>query len=332
MKLTYAESGVDVDRDARAISALISSLEGDRPRSKLVAGHFAGLVEVEGMIIALCTDGVGTKLVLAQQFNKLDTVGIDCMAMNVNDLICVGARPVAFVDYLAMDVPDPAITSEIGIGLKRGADLAGVDIVGGETATLPELVKGFDLAGSAVGVAKKERLVTGEKISEGDVIIGLPSSGPHSNGYTLLRKALEDRFEEELEGRKVYEHLLEPTTIYVKNILRLLADVDVHGLINITGGGFRNLTRLNKGFRYLVDDPLPVQPIFDLVKEAGNIEEKEMYGTFNMGMGFAAFVAAKDAHAALDALDMEGARVVGSIGKGKGIVIPDRNIHLPPYI
>ncbi|MCK4901767.1 MAG: phosphoribosylformylglycinamidine cyclo-ligase, partial [Thermoplasmatales archaeon] len=224
-KMTYAESGVDISKEEKAIKGILSSIKTQRKGiGKPLGGHYAGMVDFGEYALVLCTDGVGSKVKIASQIKKWDTVGIDCIAMNVNDAICVGAEPIAFVDYLAIDDPKPEITKEIGKGLEKGAELSNISIIGGETASLPEVINGFDLAGTCLAYVKKDGIVTGEKISPGDVIIGISSSGIHSNGYTLARKILEHaalsyryKFPEKLyPGKTIGEVLLTPTQIYVK--------------------------------------------------------------------------------------------------------------------
>ena len=254
--------------------------------------------------IALSTDGVGTKLVLAGRLGRWDTVGIDCVAMNANDVICVGAEPIAMLDYLAVDRADPEIAGAIGTGLARGAELAGIEIVGGELAQLGELINGLDLAGACFGVVRLDSLVTGSAIEPGDAVIGLPSSGLHSNGYTLARSAL-DRIplDDERLGRPLGDVLLEPTEIYVKPVIELLrSEVDVRGLAHITSGGLGNLLRLEADVAWEIEDPLPVPPIFDLIQELGEVSDEEMGEVFNMGCGFCIAVAAGDDDAALEKL------------------------------
>ncbi len=192
--LTYAGSGVDIQKEDEAVDALAGMLSFARTGMGAPIGgigHFGGLVEFGEHALCLCTDGVGSKVEIANAIQKWDTVGIDCMAMNVNDALCVGAEPIAFVDYLAVEDPDPKQTQQIGAGLARAAEMANVSMIGGETASLPGIIKGFDLAGTCLAVAKRDDLVTGEAIQPGDVLIGLASSGIHSNGYTLARNAIE---------------------------------------------------------------------------------------------------------------------------------------------
>ncbi|UCF49637.1 MAG: phosphoribosylformylglycinamidine cyclo-ligase, partial [Thermoplasmatales archaeon] len=191
-KLTYAKSGVDIFKEEKAIKGILSNIKFQRKGiGKPLGGHYAGMIEFGEYALLLCTDGVGSKVKIASELGKWDTVGIDCIAMNVNDAICLGAEPVAFVDYLAIDDPKEEITKEIGKGLERGAELANISIIGGETATLPEIIKGFDLAGTCLAYVNKDEIITGEKIKPGDIILGLSSTGLHSNGYTLARKVIQ---------------------------------------------------------------------------------------------------------------------------------------------
>jgi phosphoribosylformylglycinamidine cyclo-ligase len=314
----YAAAGVSIassDAGVRALVDVLRTIEPGRPsRSLLGSGHYASVLRVsDDLAIAVCTDGVGSKLVVAEQTGRLSTVGIDCIAMNVNDLICVGAEPIAMLDYLAVEQPDPVALAQIAEGLKVGAEAAGIEIPGGELAVLPELIRGhpsphgFDLCGAAFGTVAPDALVTGATVAPGDAVIGLPSSGLHSNGYTLARHALLeqgalalDDAPAELGGASVADALLEPTVIYVRAILELLASpVDVHGLAHITGGGLDNLLRLNDAVGFRIDAPLAVPAIFGLIARCGGVEEAEMWEVFNMGCGFVAVVAEADAEAAV---------------------------------
>jgi phosphoribosylformylglycinamidine cyclo-ligase len=304
----YARAGVGQGDADMAVAALVSALASSRPpesRQVLASGHYANVVRLDGRTgIALSTDGVGTKLVVAQQLGRWDRVGIDCVAMNVNDVVCVGAEPLAMVDYLAVKRADAEIAEAIGVGLARGAELAGIEIVGGELAQLGELINGLDLAGACFGVVALDSLVTGAAIEPGDAVIGLPSSGLHSNGYTLARSALQGiPMDDERLGRPLGEVLLEPTEIYVKPILELLrSEVDVRGLAHITSGGLDNLLRLEAEVGYEIDDPLPIPPIFTLIQELADVPDEEMHEVFNMGCGFCVVVAAGHEEAALDSL------------------------------
>lgn len=329
--MTYAESGVDILKEEKAIKDLLSSIKTQRKDfGKPLGGHYAGLIEFGKYALVLCTDGVGSKVKIASEIKKWDTVGIDCIAMNVNDAICVGAEPLAFVDYLAIDNPKPEITKEIGKGLEKGAELSNISIIGGETASLPEVIIGFDLAGTCLAYVEKDKIIIGENIKPGDVIIGLKSSGLHSNGYTLARKVVQyvkmrykDKFPNGLyPGKSIGEILLTPTNIYVKEIVELLKKIEVHGLAHITGGGLKNLPRLNKNIKFVIDNPFQPQPIFNFLQKYGNIEDKEMYQTFNMGMGFAIILSKKDANNAINILKKHSkseVKIVGKIEKGKGV-------------
>src|SRR4051794_25885676 len=290
----YARSGVDQHAADRAVTALVNVLKtidtGRASRSVLASGHYAAVLEIAPNLgIAVGTDGVGSKLILAEQTGRYDTVGIDCVAMNVNDVVCVGAEPIALLDYLAVERADPDVMEQIGIGLKRGAELAGVEIPGGEVAILPELIRGhpspngFDLTATCFGTVALDQMITGEKIAPGDALVGLPSSGLHSNSYTLARRAVEGLA---IEG-ELADQLLEPTVIYVRAVLELLrSDVPVHGLAHIPGGGLMTLLRLNEAVGFAVEDPLPVPPIIELVKERGGVSDAEAWEVFNMGCGF----------------------------------------------
>jgi phosphoribosylformylglycinamidine cyclo-ligase len=242
--------------------------------------------------------------VLAEKLGKLDTVGVDCVAMNVNDVICVGAEPLAMLDYIAIDQADPEVCEAIGVGLARGATLAGIEIPGGGLAPLGEMVSGVDVSGACFGTVALDAIVDGRRVAPGDSIIGLPSSGLHSNGYTLARTAL-DGLEMDQDpggrlGRGLGEALLEPTEIYVKPIVELLrSEVDVRGLAHITSGGVNNLLRLAASVGYEIDAPLPVPPLFDLIATRGKVGDEEMHEVFNMGCGFCVVVPQSDEQHAL---------------------------------
>jgi len=338
----YAQSGVDTAAADAGVSALVGVLRtidlGRAARTVPLPGHFAAVLEIAPNLgIALATDGVGSKLIVAEQAQRYDTVGIDCVAMNVNDIVCVGAEPLALLDYLAVERVDPGVMREIAQGLKRGAELACVEIPGGEVAVLPELIRGhpsphgFDLTAACVGVVPLDAIVSGADCHPGDALIGIPSSGLHSNGYSLARRALaalalEDR-PAQLRGATVADALLEPTRIYVRAVLELLrSGLRVHGLAHITGGGLLNLTRLNRGVGFSIDSPLPVPPVFDLVKQLGGVADAEMWEVFNMGCGFCVVVpqATVDAAVALLASHHTGARRIGTVTDRAGVV------DLPP--
>jgi phosphoribosylformylglycinamidine cyclo-ligase len=319
----YAKAGVDQRAADSAVAGLVRALgaiELGRPSRQVpLPGHYASVIRLDERTgIALSTDGVGTKLLVAEQLGRFDTIGIDCVAMNVNDVICVGAEPLAMVDYVAVEKADPEVCEEIGVGLARGAELAGIEITGGELAQLGELVRGVDVSGACIGKVALDGIVDGAAVEPGDVVIGLPSTGIHSNGYTLARSALAGiPLDEDPEGRlsrPLGEELLRPTQIYVKPIVALLrSEVDVRGLAHITSGGTKNLLRLAADVAYEIDDPLPPPPIFELIQERGNVSDEEMSEVFNMGCGFCVVVPAADERTALDLLQPHypGARRIG---------------------
>jgi phosphoribosylformylglycinamidine cyclo-ligase len=328
-KLTYAGSGVDIHLEDRAIKALSSGITYKRtglgaPLTDI--GHYAGLIEFGEYALALTTDGVGSKVLIANHMHRWNTIGIDCIAMNVNDLLAVGAEPLSFVDYLAIAKPDEQIMSQIGEGLQRGAQLSRLTIVGGETASLPEIINGFDLAGSCLGAVKKDKIITGEKITHGDVLVGVPGSGLHSNGYSLARKIIEQSSYDYTDplpydpGTTIGDELLIPTRIYIE-ILDVLKECEIHGMAHITGSGLMKLRRItDKGFD--IYSPLEPQPIFNFLKEQGGIDDLEMYKTFNMGMGFLIVLPEEEAG---QAAKITGGRVVGQI-VDSGIKVGDLKI------
>jgi phosphoribosylformylglycinamidine cyclo-ligase len=331
--MTYSDSGVNIEKEEKAINEILSNIKYHRKGiGKPLGGHYAGLIDFGEYALVLCTDGVGSKVKIASQIKKWNTIGIDCIAMNVNDAICVGAEPLAFVDYLAIDDPNPEITKQIGEGLSNGAELSNISIIGGETASLPDIINGFDLAGTCLGYVKKDNIITGEKIEPGDIIIGLKSSGIHSNGYSLVRKVIKDSkisyfdsFPDILDtNKKIGDLLLTPTNIYVKEILELLNNINVHGIAHITGGGLRNFSRLKNNVKYIINNPFNPQPIFKLIQKLGNIQDKEMYLTFNMGMGFAIIIDKKDVEESINIIQKNSkieVKIVGKIAKGSGISV-----------
>jgi phosphoribosylformylglycinamidine cyclo-ligase len=324
MSDAYAKAGVDQGAADAAVAGLVRALgaiELGRPSLQVpLPGHYASVIKLdERSGIALSTDGVGTKLLVAEELGRFDTVGIDCVAMNVNDVICVGAEPLAMLDYIAVQKAEPAVCEEIGVGLARGAELAGVEIPGGELAQLGDLVSSVDVSGACFGTVALDAIVDGSAVRAGDVVIGLPSSGIHSNGYTLARSALAGiALDDDRLGRPLGEVLLEPTEIYVKPVLELLRSaVAVHGLAHITSGGLGNLLRLASGCGYEIDAPLAVPPVFELIQERGDVAAEEMYDVFNMGCGFCVVVPEADEAEALSLLRTHyGAQRIGRVVKG----------------
>ena len=341
MGLTYAKAGVDIDAKSRAIASLVKQISFQRKGFGApvdIGGHFTGLIDFGDSYLSLCTDGVGTKLLVAEALNKWDTVGIDCVAMNANDMICVGAEPLAFVDYIAVNRPVPKVVAAVGRGLSRGAELANLSIIGGETAVLPEMVNGLDLAGTCLGFVKKGAQITGSGIDVGDAVLGIESSGIHSNGLTLARRVFKDagiHLLDTLPGHEtsVGEELLRPTHMYVRPILDLIGKVEVHGLANITGGGLRNLLRLKPGVMVKISAPMPPQPIFAVMQKLGKIAHKQMYQTFNMGMGFALVLPPVFSDTAIEILARHGLRcaVVGRICRGMGVTLPRHDLKYSSY-
>ena len=332
----YARAGVDTHRAGSGVAALVEVLRtidtGREQRTLLGSGHYANVMRLAGSTgLALSTDGVGTKLIVAEELGRFDTVGIDCIAMNANDVVCVGADPIAVLDYIAVEEARDEVLAAIGRGLKAGAEDAGVEIPGGELAVVPELIRGhpspngIDLVGMCVGLVDLDAVVTGAAIEPGDAVIGLPSSGVHSNGYTLARWALTDLRETpaELGGVSVGDALLEPTVIYVRAVRELLASpVDVHGLAHITGEGLLNLLRLQAPVGYRIDSPLPVPPIFDLIAARAGTDPEELYEVFNMGCGFCCVVPAEQADETVAILSARhpGAAVIGSVTDRAGVM------------
>jgi phosphoribosylformylglycinamidine cyclo-ligase len=329
MSDAYAKAGVDQGAADSAVAGLVRALATirlGRPSAQVpLPGHYASVIRIDERTgIALSTDGVGTKLLIAEELGRYDTVGIDCVAMNVNDVICVGAEPLAMLDYIAIDKADPEVCEQIGVGLARGAELAGIEIPGGELAQLGEMVRGVDISGACFGTVALDSIIDGAAVRPGDAVIGIPSSGLHSNGYTLARSALQGiDLEDDRLGRPLGELLLQPTEIYVKPIVELLrSDVEVRGLAHITSGGTGNLLRLAAEVGYEIDAPLPVPPIFELIQQRGGVSAEEMHDVFNMGCGFCVVVPRADEAAALAMLRAHypAAQCIGSATAEPGTV------------
>jgi len=312
-ELTYAEAGVDIEASEAATAALIGAVGESE-------GDYAGLLDIGDRYLALATDGVGTKLLVAEALSDYSTVGIDCIAMNANDLVAAGVRPVAFVDYLAVDDPDETFAEQVGEGLRAGADEADLELVGGETAVMPEVIRGLDLAGTCAGLAAKDAIFPGEA-EPGDALVGFRSSGIHSNGLTLARTAV-TRDHEYTDAcpfgdyDTLGEALLEPTQIYT-HLLDPMREHDVRAAAHVTGGGWTNLERMGD-YRYVVEDTFDPQPVFEFVQSEGNVSDEEMHRTFNMGTGFVCALAPEDAEALADATD---GRVIGRVEEGEGVSI-----------
>ena len=333
---SYKAAGVDITAGYRAVELMKKHVQRtERPGVLGGLGGFGGLFlpNLAGMkepVLVSGTDGVGTKLKIAFLMDKHDTVGIDCVAMCVNDVVCCGAKPLLFLDYIACGKNVPERIAEIVAGVAEGCVQAGAALIGGETAEMPGFYPEdeYDLAGFAVGIVDRERILDSSAMREGDALIALPSSGVHSNGFSLVRRVFEveggalERYEPEL-GRTLGEALLEPTRIYVKPVLALLRSARVSAISHITGGGFyENVPRaLAPGFTARIEKAkLKTPPLFSLIARAGEIPERDMYNTFNMGVGMLAAVAAEDADAAVRCLRENGveAYVCGEVARGEG--------------
>ena len=336
---SYAAAGVNIE----------AGYEGVRLMKKHVArtmipgvvsdiGGFGGLFtpDITGMktpTLVMGTDGVGTKQRIAQLLDKHDTVGIDCVAMCVNDIVCCGAKPIAFLDYIAIGKNDPEKVATLVSGVAEGCVQSGCALIGGETAEHPGTMEpnDYDLAGFAVGIVDKEKVLDQNKMTTGDVVIALPSSGCHSNGYSLVRKVFDvenadlNVYYEEL-GTTLGEALLTPTIIYVKPVLAAIEAAEIHGVSHITGGGFyENIPRcIPDGLCAKIDkSAIKVSPIFDLLQRVGDIPERDMYNTYNMGVGMAVIVTKETADKAMEVLKAEGcdAYVIGEIIEGEEKII-----------
>ncbi|MFX0115616.1 MAG: phosphoribosylformylglycinamidine cyclo-ligase [Candidatus Hodarchaeota archaeon] len=314
---TYAEAGVDLSKEKDDLAILGEWTQKTFEFGNVFAdfGHYCNIIEFGDLLLALTTDGVGTKLLVAEEFGDYSTIGIDCLAMNVNDLLAMNIEPLAFVDYIATDSPLGYRAEEIAKGLYEGCKIAKIPLLGGETATVPEMVKGFDLAGAAMGVCQKEKLITGSKIQPGDAILGISSSGLHSNGYTLARKILLSEYslmDDFRNGKTVGQELLIPTRIYRKEI-EALQSLNLHGLAHITGGAYTKLKRLTS-YNMLFDNfPLNINFVFKEIQRIGEITAAEMFRTFNMGFGFIVILPENQVAKAFDLLE-DGETVCQHIG------------------
>ncbi len=314
-RLTYKQAGVDTDQQDRIMPNLtywIQRTFDNRPDTvKLPLGYFANVVDVGNNLgIALSTDGVGTKILVAELMDKYDTIGIDCIAMNVNDVLCVGATPISMLDYVAVEAPRTEFMNQLVRGLHEGARIAGITIPGGEIAQIGEMIHGirpgygFDLVGACIGTVKLDQILNGHGTSDRDVIVGLRSTGVHSNGLSLARRVFFDQLRWPADkmlselGRTIGEELLEPTRIYVKEVLEMLnAKLRVKALAHITSTGFLNLSRAATDVSYVLDSLPEPHPIFRLIQHYGGIPDDEMFFTYNMGVGFCVIVDSEDVDA-----------------------------------
>jgi phosphoribosylformylglycinamidine cyclo-ligase len=344
--LTYKKAGVDYDQQDRIMNNLtywVTRTFDFQPNSvKLPLGYFANVVDFgNGMGLALSTDGVGTKIIVAEMMQKYDTVGIDCVAMNVNDVLCVGAKPIALLDYVAVEAPHDDLMAALVKGLYEGARIAKVTIPGGEIAQVREMIRGvrenygFDLVGTCAGSVPLDRVLYGERTQEGDLIVGLRSTGIHSNGLSLARRVLFDRMSWPVDkyvgelGRTIGEELLEPTRIYVQEVLEMFdRGLSIKALAHITSSGFLNLTRANADVRYVLDKLPQPQPIFQLIQRSGGITDEEMFFSYNMGIGLCIIVGPNDADAVLNIAKSHGvdSMIIGHIERSE-----NREVTLPQY-
>ena len=342
----YSEAGVDTVAEEQGMASLLRyvnqtfAFRPDIGRPLLPIGYFANVLDLgRGQGLAISTDGVGTKLLIAQQLEKYDTVGIDCIAMNVNDLLCVGAEPISIVDYIAVQALKPDMLAELAKGFHEGARQAGVAIPGGEIAQVREMIRGeaadngFDLVATGVGVVPTDKIIVGRDVQPGDVVVGLRSSGIHSNGLTLARDVLLRRAGltvhsrvEELE-RTVGEELLVPTRIYVAPVLAMLASVAVKALIHVTSDGFLNLLRVVADVGFDLDFLPETPPIFRLIQRLGQVPDEQMYSVFNMGIGFCVVVPESDSARAIAIAAENG---VEAFVLGRAVVEPKRTVRLLP--
>jgi len=335
----YKAAGVDTDATQSGLYKIVECIKRTWPAPdalgavKLDIGYFANVIDIGGIGLAICTDGVGSKSIIAHMMNRYDTIGIDCVAMNVNDAICVGARPISMVDYIAIEKSDADILGAIAIGLAEGAKQAGISISGGEIAPLKDVVRGFDLVGTVVGIVPLDRVITGRDLVPGDVIIGLESSGIHSNGLTLARHVFFERAKLSIDhvfpelGMPLGEELLRPTLIYVPEIIDVINNIpSVKALINITGDGLLNLSRVDATVGFLIDDLPPMPPVFRLIQQHGRVDTAEMFEVYNMGVGFCILVAERDADSTLEILrrHRRRAQIIG-----RTIEDGSKGVHLP---
>lgn len=334
----HKEAGVDIAEADAGLNNIVSRIVGTWPKSgfgavQLPIGYFANVIDIGGIGLAITTDGVGSKAMIADMMKKYDTIGIDCIAMNVNDLLCVGARPVSLVDYIAVEKADAAMLDGIAIGLTEGARQAGVSITGGEISQLRDVVRGFDLVGTAIGTVALDRILVGRDIRPGDAVIGIASSGIHSNGMTLTRRVFFEQAGAKIDthfaelGCTVGEELLRPTIIYVPEIVEVLDQVSsVKALMHITGDGLLNLPRVDAEIGFVIDDLPPPPPLFGLIEKLGGVSRAEMFEVYNMGIGFCVVVADADADRTLAILRQHN-RSASVIGHA--VADPTKSVQLP---
>ena len=334
----HKAAGVDIAEADAGLNNIVSRIVATWPKSgfgavQLPIGYFANVIDIGGLGLAITTDGVGSKAMIADMMKKYDTIGIDCIAMNVNDLLCVGARPVSLVDYIAVERADAAMMDGIAIGLAEGARQSNISITGGEISQLRDVVRGFDLVGTAVGTVALDRILVGRDLQPGDRVVGIPSSGIHSNGMTLTRRVFFEQAGAKIDthfaelGCTLGEELLRPTIIYVPEILEVLNEVSsVKALMHITGDGLLNLPRVVAEIGFVIDDLPAPPPLFGLIEKLGGVSRAEMFEVYNMGIGFCVVVAEEDADRTVAILASQG-REAAVIGHA--IADPTRSVRLP---
>ena len=334
----HKAAGVDIAEADAGLNNIVARIVGTWPKSgfgavQLPIGYFANIVDIGGIGLAITTDGVGSKAMIADMMKKYDTIGIDCIAMNVNDLLCVGARPVSLVDYIAVEKADAAMLDGIAIGLAEGAHQSNISITGGEISQLRDVVRGFDLVGTAVGMVPLDRILVGRDLRPDDRVIGIPSSGIHSNGMTLTRRVFFEQAGAKIDthfaelGCTLGEELLRPTLIYVPEILEVLDQISsVKALMHITGDGLLNLPRVDAEIGFVIDDLPDPPPLFGLIEKLGGVSPAEMFEVYNMGIGFCVVVAPADADRTLAILKRHG-RKASIIGHA--VADPTKSVRLP---
>lgn len=330
----YKESGVDFDSVGNFRNAIIKELsfEGTKYKRATEIGHYSGLISFLGNYIAIHTDNVGTKSIMALNHHYFEQIGYDLVGMNVNDVICMGAEPMGMVNYIAGSMLGEESGKTIGRSINDACREAGISMVGGETASVPDLVKGIDISGTVIGYLEKGKEITGNRIRERDRVIGLASNGVHSNGFSLIRKIYEGRehiLEGEFEGEIFWKRLLKGTKIYSKKLSELIQEFDIHGISHITGGGIRNLLRL-KDTRFRLSFP-EIPELFRKIITDGGISNQEAFEVFNMGIGMVVVSPSKEADAIIQELREFNPVYLGEVGVGKGISIDNYGVRYGSY-
>lgn len=329
-----------IDRKGQGdfVSLLIRQLKYKREDFRIIGsfGGFTSLIDLGNFAVSLNNDGVGTKTIIAEMADKYESIAIDCIAMNVNDAITVGAEPIAFVDYLTLREPNPEIARQLGTGFNVGAQMSNLTIVGGESSIVPDLTSHIDVSGTSLGIVQKSQIVNGESIKDGDLIFGFQSSGLHSNGFTTVRDILRKN-EVDLnaqfpgESRRGFDVMLEPTRIYVREILDSMGIVPIKGMANITGGGLRNLPRM-KDMNYVIEDPIKPQNVFMKLMEMGDLTYQEMYEIFNMGIGYVVVI---DPESKVDFVNLLRNRInfkeIGHVENGSSIQVKPYDVTFEGY-